>query len=120
MTTIIAGGRDFSDREHLSMCLAEELRYGWHISRVVSGCARGADALGEDWAKTMHIAVDTFPADWNKHGKSAGYIRNANMAEHAETLIAFWDGKSKGTKHMIDLAIKQGLYVKVFYYDQDL
>lgn len=62
------------------------------------------------------LPVDEFRADWDTHGKSAGYKRNSQMADHADMLIAFWDGKSKGTKHMIDLARAKKLIVKVVKY----
>jgi hypothetical protein len=70
---------------------------------VVSGCARGADQLGERWADERGYPVKRFPADWHKHGKRAGYLRNEEMAGYATHLVAFWDGRSRGTKHMIDL-----------------
>ena len=85
---------------------------GWDIIRVVSGCARGADQLGEKWAEAHGIPVDRFPADWSKYGKSAGYRRNVEMSEHAQALIAVWNG-SPGTKHMIDIARQKGLQVYV-------
>ncbi len=64
----------------------------------------GADALGERWAKENDIPVKVFPANWDKHGKAAGPIRNKQMAAYGEMLIAFWDGKSSGTGNMISLA----------------
>jgi len=85
---------------------------------VVSGTARGADKWGERYARRFNYIITKFPADWNKYGKSAGYIRNKQMAEYADHLIAFWDGESKGTKHMINLATKQGIIVDVIEYKQ--
>lgn len=64
----------------------------------------------------MQIPVIHFPANWDKHGKSAGHIRNAEMAKYADALVAFWDGKSKGTKGMIDYATRCNLRVKVVRY----
>lgn len=87
--------------------------------RVISGTARGADRLGERVAKECQYELSRFPADWNKFGKSAGYIRNAEMAKFAISdesfgvLIAFWDGSSRGTKHMINLAKEYKLAVYV-------
>lgn len=87
--------------------------------RIVSGAARGADRLGEQYAKIAGYEVSRFLADWDGLGKRAGYVRNAEMAKFAVAdgncgiLIAFWDGKSKGTKHMIDLAEKNGLEVHI-------
>lgn len=118
MRTIVAGGRDFDDYELLDRSLDwfEE-----HISgriTVVSGMARGADALGVRWAEERRRTLDKFPADWDKHGKGAGYRRNVEMADFATALVAFWDGKSRGTKHMIDTALRKGLIVKVVYYSR--
>jgi hypothetical protein len=116
MRTIIAGGRDFA---HYSL-LEEELdffRTSIHSAvTIVSGGANGADRLGERYSNEKDLNLKVFPADWNKYGKSAGYRRNAEMADYSEALIAFWDGKSKGTKHMIDLALERGLLVKVVKY----
>ena len=63
--------------------------------------------------------MELFPADWKKYGKSAGYVRNSEMAEVAESLIAFWDGKSRGTKNMIDIAKNKGLKVRIVNYESD-
>ena len=65
------------------------------------GCARGVDSLGEDWAIKNNIPVKQFPADWEYFGKSAGIVRNKQMAEYAEAAIVVWDGKSMGSKNMI-------------------
>ena len=83
---------------------------------IVSGTAAGADTLGERYAQEKGYEVKKFPAQWDLYGKSAGYKRNQQMAEYADGLIAFWDGKSKGTKHMIDIANKMGLKVRVIRY----
>tara|TARA_R110000737_G_scaffold337022_2_gene356960 strand:+ start:2447 stop:2806 length:360 start_codon:yes stop_codon:yes gene_type:complete len=119
MKVIIAGGRDFEDVPLMkgsfgSLCGL--LQQPLSPVEVVSGGARGADACGEYVASEVFLPVKVFPADWGKHGKSAGYIRNSEMADYADVLLAFWDGKSKGTKHMIDLALKKGLLVKVVRY----
>ena len=113
LATIIAGGRDFSSEPLLTDSLA---LCSWEVSEVVSGRAAGADKMGEQWAQFNNIPISFFPAKWDQYGKSAGYKRNAQMAEYAQALIAFWDGKSKGTKMMIDLAIRQSLVVQVIRY----
>jgi len=77
----------------------------------------GADRLGEQWASKHGIPVKQFPAQWRKHGHSAGYKRNETMADNADALIALWDGKSRGTKHMIDIARRKGLPVYVLVND---
>ncbi len=76
--------------------------------------ARGADKLGYDWGKANNIPIAEFPADWNRYGKSAGYRRNVEMAKNADALLALWDGKSRGTRHMIEIAVCQGLKAKIF------
>ena len=110
MRTIIAGSREgvtfFDVDAAVGLC-------GWKPSVVISGIARGADKLGEQVASDLGIPIERFPVDWNTHGKAAGYIRNKEMAEKAEALIAVWDGKSKGTKHMIDIALAKGLKVYI-------
>lgn len=117
MITIIAGSRNYFDYEQFKIHMQEVTDYGWHINRVVAGGARGVDQMGERWAKEMEIPCDVYPAQWDTYGKSAGYKRNVVMAERAEALVAFWDGKSKGTKNMIDIAIREGLYIRVFRID---
>jgi len=113
---IIAGGRDFYD--YTKLCEVCDTLFKGRINkiRIVSGTAHGADKLGERYAKEHGYTIARFPADWNTHGNSAGYIRNAAMAEYADALVAFWDGKSKGTKHMIDLAKKATLKIRIIYY----
>lgn len=113
MKIIIAGGRDFDNQDYMwdELDPLEDF-----VTEVVCGCARGADQLGSIWAVESGIDVKKFPAEWDKLGKKAGYIRNRQMGEYADALIAFWDGKSKGTKHMIDIAKELGLQYKIIYY----
>lgn len=84
------------------------------IEEIVSGTANGVDKLGENWAMYRRIPVKKFPANWNMYGKSAGYRRNLEMAGYADALVAVWDGESKGTKHMIDIARDKGIITYVF------
>lgn len=114
---IVAGGRTFGDYELLKRKLDSALvnRVAEGIT-IVSGTARGADQLGEKYAKERGYEIASYPADWDQYGKSAGYIRNKEMAQNADALMAFWDGESRGTKHMIDLAHKHGLKVLVVNY----
>jgi hypothetical protein len=112
MRVIIAGSRDFNDYELLKKhcdCLLQNQKE----VEIVSGGARGADKLGERYASEKGYPLKKFPADWEKFGKSAGYKRNKEMAEYADSLIVFWDGISKGTKNMIGLASGRGLGVRV-------
>lgn len=115
MKVIIAGGRNFNDYENLCHFCNKVLSNQTEIE-IVSGTANGADKLGEKYANDNGYPIKRFPANWDKYGKSAGYKRNAQMAEYADGLIAFWDGKSRGTKHMIDLAKRSGLKVRISYF----
>lgn len=116
---IIAGSRGFSNykllREKCNEYLREK-RKDYNII-VVSGHARGADLLGEKYSSEEGFDLEIFPANWNKFGKSAGFRRNEQMAEVADALIAFWDGKSHGTKHMIEIMENKNLLVKVVNYE---
>ena len=89
----------------------------FEITSVISGMARGVDSLAVDYAKETNLPLVKMPAFWDLYGRSAGYKRNEQMAEVADALIALWDGSSRGTKHMIDIAKKKGL--KVFIYIPD-
>lgn len=117
---IIAGGRDFSDYELVKSTLDKYLKDIKDDVVIISGTARGADQLGERYARENNLMVKRFPADWDLYGKSAGPIRNKSMAEYAAqeqgVLFAFWNGKSKGTKSMINFAEKYGLDVHVVRY----
>lgn len=123
---IVAGGRDFDDYDLLSETLKEYTDKFRSEEKdrivIISGGARGADKLGEKFALSNGFIHRIILADWDRYGKSAGYIRNRQMAIHAAgagdrgVLFAFWDGKSRGTKHMIDLAEKYGLETVVVRY----
>jgi hypothetical protein len=103
MKLAIIGSRTFNDFNLLETHLKPYLN---KASLVISGGAKGADMLGEKWAKLNNIETTIFIPDWNKHGKKAGYIRNIDIINNCDECVAFWDGKSKGTKHSIDLCIK--------------
>jgi predicted Rossmann fold nucleotide-binding protein DprA/Smf involved in DNA uptake len=116
---IIAGSRGFSNykllREQCNKYLREKRKTSNVI--IVSGHARGADTLGEKYAQDEGFALEIYPAQWDKFGKRAGYRRNEQMAEVADALIAFWDGSSRGTKHMIDIMNEKNLLVRVVEYE---
>lgn len=99
MRVIIAGSRSFNDYSRLISAIKDsEL----HITEIVSGGAKGADKLGEEWADMYHIPIKQFIPDWYNLGKAAGMIRNKEMAEYGDSAIVFWDGQSKGSKNMIE------------------
>jgi hypothetical protein len=117
---IVAGSRGFNDYDLLKAKLDIILSSIQEDEiEIVSGTAYGADQLGECYAVEKGLKVKRFPADWDKHGKRAGYLRNEEMAKYADALVAFWDERSSGTKHMIDLARKHNLLVRVIKYGED-
>ena len=128
LRVIIAGSRDFNDYKLLKQSAIEIITKKTmltDLTRIISGGARGADTLGERFANEMGLEISRFIPDWDGLGKRAGYVRNAEMAKFAVednsygVLIAFWDGQSRGTKHMIDLANKHGLEVHVVNYKEN-
>lgn len=119
MRLIIAGTRTASFAQTQAGFNAGVSMLGIVPTTIVSGGASGADAHGETIAERIGVPVDRYPADWKKHGRSAGPIRNAEMAENADALIAIWDGKSRGTMSMIREARKRKLLVYVHEYRED-
>ena len=111
MKTIIAGSRGMDNYDFIKTTIIES---GFEITEVVSGGARGVDRLGERYAKEMGIPIKQFIPDWDGLGKKAGHVRNREMGDYADALIALWDGESKGTKGMIEYANKKGLKVYVY------
>lgn len=108
---IIAGTRTFNNYQFLKSKCDAILKNKKNI-QIVSGCAKGADKLGEVYAEENAYSVAEFPADWSI-GNNAGYIRNLQMGNYADALIAFWDGESKGTRMMIEIANNLELPVRV-------
>lgn len=109
---IIAGSRSFSDygilRSRCNFLFSQK-----KPTCILCGEARGADLLGRRYAEEHGIPVVSYPANWKVYGNRAGYIRNEKMAANADALVAFWDGRSSGTAHMIQLAREYGLSVRV-------
>lgn len=116
MKVIIAGSRGIRELD----VVEEAIRLAsYHITEVVSGGAGGVDSLGEEWALKNRIPCKAFPVEgfqW-KASKGAGHQRNSRMADYAEALIAIWDGRSPGTRNMIDQMRKRGKPVYVYVYD---
>ena len=127
MRIIIAGGRDFKNQKLLEeetiKYILDTLGKGRRNEiTIVSGGAKGADKLGEEFAKKFGLKLKIFPADWGNLGKAAGHIRNKQMLDFASEedghLIAFWDGKSRGTKNMIEISKK--IKVKIVEYKTEV
>lgn len=121
-STIIAGSRDVDDPALLRAALRDS---GLQIAEVVSGAARGVDTLGEEWAKAHGVPVERFPVtddDWELHGKGAGRKRNVDMLLYTlksplkSAILTLWDGQSKGTAHMIDLAVSNERNIDRYIY----
>lgn len=111
----IVGGRDFADNDYMKKCL-QGYRKENTVIQVVSGGARGADSLGEGWAKENGIPTKIFPAQWDKYGKSAGFRRNKDIVANCDAIAAFWDGRSKGTENTISIARMNSKKVTIFKY----
>ena len=98
----IVGSRDFAEldkvRDYVNSLPLDCI--------IVSGGARGVDRVAEQTASVRGMQTIIFKPDWEKHGKAAGFIRNHDIIQAADSVVAFWDGTSKGTKNSIDLATK--------------
>jgi len=116
MRLIIAGGRHFMDYNLMKTKLDIILSSVDEDIQIVSGMANGADTLGLRYASENKLFVKEFYAEWGKHGKKAGPIRNKEMAEYSTHCICFWDGVSRGTENMISLSKEYGLNLRVINY----
>jgi hypothetical protein len=112
MTVAIVGSRSFDNYSRMRHTLF--FLFEGNIDEIVSGGAQGADKLAEQYADEYDIPIRIFAPDWESFGKSAGYIRNKIIVEHADHVVAYWDGKSKGTQHTIEIAQKERLPVTIF------
>jgi hypothetical protein len=111
----IVGSRTFRDEAFLKREVDELLSVYVNADTVVSGGAEGADRLGENYAKILGLKTKIFKPDWKKHGKKAGILRNKDIVDNSHVLLAFWDGKSPGTKNSIERAKRQGKSVFIRY-----
>ena len=107
----IVGGRDFNDYDLVLKALA-----GYDIKAIVSGGANGADSLAERYAADYGLPLIVFKPDWKKHGRGAGIVRNKEIVQEADEVVAFWDGKSRGTNSTIGFAEKANKPLKVVRY----
>lgn len=112
---VIAGCRNYQNyaeaKKYIDDCLSEIRKTNRII--IVSGCAGGADLLGIRYADENSLSVERYPADWRTYGKAAGPIRNKKMAEISDYVICFWDGKSKGTKSMLEYSRKYSKPIRI-------
>lgn len=116
MKTIVAGSRNCNSFKTVYEAISNS-GFSDEISEIVSGGARGVDQLGERFGKKFDVPVKIFLANWEKYGRMAGIMRNREMAEYANALIAIWDGQSRGTANMIEEAKKRNLKVYVYIYE---
>jgi hypothetical protein len=108
MKLAIVGSRSFDDYD-----LVKQKLKGLDVTEIVSGGAKGADSLAEQYAKENNIPIKIFKPDWSRFGRSAGMVRNKDIVDYSEKVIAFWDGESKGTKNSIYLSKRQGKLLDV-------
>jgi len=112
MKVIIAGSRSITlTPEQIDEIVKES---GFEVTELVCGMARGIDRSGKAWAQSRGIKVTEMPAHWKEHGQAAGFIRNRQMADYSDVLIAIWDLKSPGTRNM--MACMQGwkpVFIKI-------
>ena len=117
MKLAVVGSRDF-DLYDLMEKYLNKIHSIEPITIIISGGAKGADLLSEKWAKENNINIKIYKPNWGKFGKKAGYMRNVDIVQNADKVIAFWNGTSKGTKHSIDLCKKKDKKCKIVYYDE--
>ena len=117
MRILVCGSKHFNNVQVIWDVLDEEplIKNGPHPTTIIHGCAKGVDTEAGRYAKCCGYAVEEYPADWEKHGKAAGPIRNKQMLDEGkpDLVIAFLAKDSRGTKNMIDQATKASVLVKV-------
>lgn len=113
MRLAIVGSRSF-DNYKMFCELIDDLNKLYEFEYIVSGGAKGADSLAERYARERGIPIKIYPANWAKYGRSAGYRRNERIVEDCDYMVAFWDYKSPGTKHSINIARERKIPGKIF------
>ena len=111
----VIGSRGFNDYKLVCDTLDEYLE---DVFLIVSGGAKGADMLGEKWANESGVKTLIYKPDWDKYGKSAGFVRNEDIVEASDLIICFWDGLSRGSENSIKLAREKGIPVKIIFYNK--
>lgn len=107
----VVGSRDYDNLEGVRTFVTG---FAGADVEIVSGGARGVDREAEKTSRRLGIPVKVFPADWERHGKQAGFIRNQQIVDYCDELVAFWDGTSNGTRHAYRQAVAQEKPVAVF------
>lgn len=116
MRIVVSGSRTITDEKTVERILAGYIAVK---DIVITGGCRGIDRIAHDYARRYFADTEVYEADWDTHGKAAGPIRNGKMMEDAGILIAFWDGKSRGTRSAIDEARKRGVETHIHYITSD-
>lgn len=116
MRLSIVGGRNFNDYALLANTIFSSLCPLDFITEIISGGAKGADTLGANFAENNDISLKVFPAEWDKYGKRAGFIRNQTIVDNCDIVLAFWNGKSKGTADTIEKAKRAKKPTFIIYY----
>ena len=109
----VVGSRSFKDYKILVEILGR-INDKFSISEIISGGAKGAELLGKRYAEESEIVYTEFLPEWDKYGKSAGFKRNRLIVKESDFLVAFWDGKSLGTKSSINLAKKKKIPIVIY------
>lgn len=119
MRVLVCGSRDYANRERMFRLLNEILMEAAQMDEgvtLIHGAARGADSLADEWGHLASpVEIESYPADWDRHGKRAGYVRNQQMLDEGqpELVVAFYSAveRSRGTSMMVDIARKAGVRV---------
>lgn len=119
---LVCGSRTITDKEWIFSQI--ESYWYWNLACykfpvMIEGEARGVDSIAKDYAVENEWEIEAYPAEWDKYGKSAGYIRNEIMVKACDECLILWDGSSKGTKHDIDLCEKYKKPYKVLIYNEN-
>lgn len=114
MKLAIIGGRDFNNYKKAEKVFVNF--FDRYTDTIISGGAKGADHIGKTLAESFSKEYIEFPADWEKYGKRAGFIRNSEIIENCDMVLAFWDGESKGTEHSLTVAKQKKKPVFIIYY----
>jgi len=114
MRVIVAGSRDIRKSGLVAGAIGLS-PFCDDMDILISGGCKGVDKLAEKWAEENDIEVEVYEADWDTYGRSAGPRRNEEMAQNADALVAIWDGESRGTKNMIQMAMKYKIDIYIHF-----